>query len=456
MHRCASCDHSCRFVQPTGNLTAEVMLIGEKPGKEEANRGLVFQGDSGRELNSLYLPMAGLDREDVYITNTVKCRLGDSNDKPTSEQVKNCSTFHLPEEIEQCGPKHIILLGSTACSLVPKIELDKDHGIPLFIEPGEIEAFGDWSGWVMASYHPAAALHDTGMMIPLMDDFNRFRKWRAGKYKLPKAGEYGTDYKVATAEDVVSDFEQTRHNGSIAVDTEDDGPDLWSVQYSLKPGMGRLVRVGDKEAIHELQHCLKDRVVIFHHAGHDLDALGKLKIVIPHFRDTMQEAYQLGNQPQGLKALAWRLCGIRMQSWEDVVLPPSREKMIGWLMEQWGEWEEKRVRVEHPYKKTRKNKITGELIYSRVEWKPTETERVVKRILSHSYKPEYDLWDKVVEVDGLSGWPIKSIAHVPIDEAVFYGCQDADVTGQVAGKLEKLRGEIVKGEWKVGEEDWDK
>lgn len=457
--RCPSCDRSCRFVQPTGPVPCSTLFIGEKPGREEASRGYVFAGDTGKELDGLYLPLAGLDREDVRITNTVKCRLGDSNDKPTPEQVRSCALHHLPGEIAECRPKVIVLLGATACSLVPKVELDKDHGIPVRVEAGEVEYFGQWSGWVWPSYHPASALHDTGMMIPLLDDFERLRKWRRGKWRPPyEQRNESVDYAVADRASVIREFSALkRYAGLILpVDTENDGPAPWSVQYSLGVGNGRLIPVADsatlkafREAIHDWRFTL-----VFHNAAHDLDTLQRLTIEVPQFRDTMQEAYHLGNLPQGLKALAWRLLGIRMRSWEDVVLPHSREKMIAWLMDKWNDEGENRIRVEHPYKKPRK--VNGQLVAARVEFKPNERERALKRILSHSHKPEYDLWEKVAEVDGLSGWPVKSIAHVPLDEAVRYGCMDADITGQVAMELERLRGELVKGEWNIPEGDRDR
>jgi len=159
----------------------------------------------------------------------------------------------------------------------------------------------------------------------------------------------------------------------------------------------------------------------------------------------MQEAYHLGNQPQGLKALSWRLLGIRMQSWEDLVMPPSRKKAVTWLHEQWETESDNRIRVETQLK----TKV-------KVEWKPTHAERAIKRILTHSHKPAYDIWEKVEDAKLAPGIPKPSIAHVELDKAIHYACQDADVTGQVAAELKRIRTGLLTNEWNIREEDWDK
>jgi hypothetical protein len=156
----------------------------------------------------------------------------------------------------------------------------------------------------------------------------------------------------------------------------------------------------------------------------------------------MQEAYHLGNLPQGLKALAYRLLGVRMQSWEDLVLPPSREKAVEWLRAEWDDESEHRVRVE----KQLKTKV-------KVEFKPTQRERDIRRILSHSWKEKYDIWEKAEEC-GLGGIPRPSIRYARMADSVSYACRDSDITLQVAGKLVDLRDSTMT-QWQVVEEDWD-
>jgi hypothetical protein len=305
------------------------------------------------------------------------------------------------------------------------------------------------------SFHPAAALHDTGMMIPLLDDFERFRKWRAGKWKMPVADK-PLGYRVVDSKTDIECALEYKTYTYIPVDTEDDGPRPWSLQFSTEPGSAFLIRADRPDLIRCFDKLTHADPFLLHYAGHDLDVLEAMGIRKKRYRDTMQEAYHLGNLPQGLKALGWRLLGIRMRDYLDVVMPHSRDRMVEWMTQAWMYASDNRIRVETQLKT--KLKIT---------WKPTPLERGLKRIISHSHKPEYDLWEKVAELnfapDGVDlneleklwSWPIPSIAHVPLEEAVEYACQDADVTGQVGTFLEKQRELVIAGEWDVPVEDWD-
>lgn len=439
--RCNVCDHNCRFVAPDGPSPCEVMFIGEKPGQQEDRGGRPFIGDSGREFNQNYLSLAGLSREDIRITNTVKCRLGGNNNKPTPEQIRTCASHHLPREIADSAPSVCVLMGATACSLVPDIELEKEHGIPRWIESTQSEIL-NWDGWIVPMFHPASGLHDTGMMIPLLEDFERLGLWLKNRW-TPPSRSYDPDYKIATRDDL-----DTLTDASlVGLDTEDDCGKPWSVQYSIRPGMGRLVFTHDGEGIDALRRLLPGKEIVMHNAPHDLGVLEQIGINVTQWRDTMQEAYHLGNLPQGLKPLAYRLLGIRMRSWEDVVGPPSRLKMIEWLTERWMECEPE---------------ITTKQLKTKVKTirKPSQIERDLKRILSHSHKSSYDLWEQadklcfnLTEKD--VSYPRKSISHVQTIDAVDYACQDADVTLQVALILSQMREELVRGEWFVDEEDYD-
>lgn len=442
MSRCAACDRSCRFVRPTGPTPCDYLMIGEKPGQTEDRVGFVFKGDTGRELDDTYLPLARLERSNVRVTNAVKCRLGGNNNKPTDAQILTCARHHLPSEVTDCAPSIIFLMGATACSLVPDIELDKEHGIPHMIEDHEI--FGGWSGWVVPMYHPAAGLHETSKMTPLLDDFREVGCWLRGKRRpLPT---YSTDYSIChTQLDIFRAF----HGGSVykflPIDTESDGARPWSLQFSTKPGNGFLIYAHRKDLIDYFVRLTYSDGLLLHNAVYDLGVLEAIGIPLHlrSIRDTMQEAYHLGNLPQGLKALGFRLLGLRMRDYSDVVMPHSRRKMIDWLTSAWIDASENRDRVEIKLKTKVKSLL-----------KPTKRERDLRRILSHSHKPDYDLWEKADEA-GLSGFPSPSIAHVPESEAIAYACEDAMVTGLVGQWMDGERERIVREEWCVSEEDRD-
>ena len=458
MTRCEACDPRCKLVQATGPEPCDFLFIGEKPGKEEDHRGRVFCGDTGTELDGTYLPLAGLSRKQVRVTNTVKCRLGGNNSKPTDKEILLCAEHWLPEEIERCQPKAIVLMGATACSLVPGIELDRDHGIPI-PHDSYTRFVRDWKGWVWPMYHPAAGLHQTSLMIPLMEDFERIRLWARDRWSPPTA--IPTDYRlIQSVEDLNRSFAiadcdwlEGGHTYSwLPMDTEYD-PLPYSLQFSTGPGNGYMIRAEDEELISVFRAIITGGMgpqsvegLMLHNALADLGPLEQMGVCGFKYRDTMQEAYHRGNLPQGLKAIGWRLFGVRMQSWRDLVMPYSRLEAIKWLAQAWDYASDHRERVETQLKTKLK-----------VEMKPTQLERDIKRIISHSSKPDYDLWEKVQEagvestqvVDSCGPMPHASIRHVPLQEAVVYGCQDADVTGRFGAWLDRYETQ------ELPEEDWD-
>ena len=94
-----------------GPIEAEVMFIAEGPGEHEDRQGKPFMGPAGRFLDEL-LPMAGLNRKDVFITNMIKCRAPDNRD-PKPEEIEACDR-HLEIQIRQIQPKLIVTLGNFA------------------------------------------------------------------------------------------------------------------------------------------------------------------------------------------------------------------------------------------------------------------------------------------------------------------------------------------------------
>jgi len=402
----------------------------------------VFVGDAGVELDGLYLPLAGLDRSQVRITNVLKCRLGASNAKPTEHQMMACARYWLKEEIAACCPKVIVPMGATACKLFEEIELDKDHGMPLYVTKHRMSLFGEWEGWVWPSYHPAAGMHQTSLMIPLIGDFERMGQWRREKWEKP-VDDGKQQYAIANSP---SDMCLNGVREYTAVDTETADGRLWSIQISFYRGQARLVRADNADCMKYAGRLIGESEILLHNAPYDLEVLRQVGIVPGSFRDTMQEAYHRGNLPQGLKALGWRLFGIRMKSWEDLVMPYSRARMVEWLSRAWDWASDNRQRQETQLKT--KLKVT---------YKRTPMERDIARIIKHSHKPDYDIWERAEEaglmtdelVERCGPVPRPGIGHVPLEEVVEYGCRDADVTGRVGAWMDQQPGV------EIAAEDWD-
>src|SRR4051812_5432033 len=136
MQRCPQCPgvHNC--VPPDGPAS-KCVFIGESPGRDEDKKMTPFVGKTGEEVNRHYLPLAGLRRENVYITNAIKCMPAGANGKLDPKRQKDldllesCATCHLYEELEAIRPELIVPMGSFACrSIDPDISLELHHGIP--------------------------------------------------------------------------------------------------------------------------------------------------------------------------------------------------------------------------------------------------------------------------------------------------------------------------------------
>lgn len=152
-----------QLVLGDGHPDAEIVFIGEAPGKAEDEQGLPFVGASGRFLNEM-LEAAGLVRSDVYITNIVKYRPPNNRD-PLPEEKKEFWPY-LMRQLEVIQPKVIITLGRhSGAAFIPDLVISKDHGKPRKVKYHESEFL------VIPLYHPAAALYNGSMRQTLIDDF---------------------------------------------------------------------------------------------------------------------------------------------------------------------------------------------------------------------------------------------------------------------------------------------
>lgn len=151
------------LVMGDGNVNADIVFIGEAPGKNEDEQGLPFVGAAGKFLNEM-LAQAGMDRSDVYITNIVKYRPPNNRD-PLPEEKKAFWPYLL-RQLQIIEPKVVITLGRHSMEyFLPGMFISKIHGQPKRIQ------FGDHKLVIVPLYHPAAALYNGSMRQTLIDDF---------------------------------------------------------------------------------------------------------------------------------------------------------------------------------------------------------------------------------------------------------------------------------------------
>jgi len=151
------------LVMGDGNLNAEIVFIGEAPGKNEDEQGLPFVGAAGKFLNEM-LAQAGMERGDVYITNIVKYRPPNNRD-PLPEEKKAFWPY-LVRQLDVIAPKVVVTLGRHSMEyFLPDAKISQIHG-----EAKRI-TFDGSKIVIVPLYHPAAALYNGGMRQTLIDDF---------------------------------------------------------------------------------------------------------------------------------------------------------------------------------------------------------------------------------------------------------------------------------------------
>ncbi len=149
-----------------GNADADVMFIGEAPGANEDRMGLPFVGQAGKLLDKL-LAEIGLERKDVFIANTLKCRPPDNRD-PHPNEIGACQDY-LQRQVELIEPIVICTLGNFSTKLLR----GDTTGISRLHGQEEIRVIGSRAVRLFPLYHPAAALYTPSTLETLRSDFHR-------------------------------------------------------------------------------------------------------------------------------------------------------------------------------------------------------------------------------------------------------------------------------------------
>jgi uracil-DNA glycosylase family 4 len=200
-----------------GDYNSVVMFVGEGPGFEEDRQGYPFVGRSGQFLNQM-LAKVGIRRDDVFVTNVVKCRPPNNRD-PLPDELAACSDY-LTRQVELINPRIIVTLGRFSMARwFPGAAITKIHGQLKNIGRGRV---------ALAMYHPAAALRnplwmadferDMQILPRLIDRARRANEAAARAEGLPAGAPHPGD----------PDYQrpQTDSNQRSATDQEDDASQL--------------------------------------------------------------------------------------------------------------------------------------------------------------------------------------------------------------------------------------
>ncbi len=163
LHECKLCKHRKHFVFGEGNAEAEIMIIGEAPGKDEDEQGRPFVGRSGQLLTRIIENGMKIKRFDIYISNIVKCRptkgnLGEQDRPPEKEEIES-ARWIIEEQINIIKPKIILAVGNTSARFLlnTKDGITKTHG----------NLYDYKNIKVMPIYHPSYILRNGGENSPL-------------------------------------------------------------------------------------------------------------------------------------------------------------------------------------------------------------------------------------------------------------------------------------------------
>ncbi|MFR0823255.1 MAG: uracil-DNA glycosylase [Clostridia bacterium] len=162
--KCKLCTNRKHIVFGTGNKQATVMFIGEGPGADEDSQGIPFVGKAGQLMNKAFEGL-GLQRQEVYIANIVKCR-PPANRVPEADEAEACLDY-LRNQVILVKPKIIVLLGSTALKNI----LGKEYGITK-VRGSWIERKGIL---YMPTWHPAALLRDESKKLEFWKDLKEVK-----------------------------------------------------------------------------------------------------------------------------------------------------------------------------------------------------------------------------------------------------------------------------------------
>ena len=406
-----------RIVRGThvGSELPKVAVIGEAPGRDEDWKGEPFIGASGEELRH-FLRVNGIMGRGVYLDNVCMCR-PPGNRTPNVSEIRNCTENFLIPKLLTLQPKWIITVGKTASEAISgtEISIEMEHGIPRPLD------FYGMPVIHIPTYHPAAGLHDPSKMLLFMGDMRAAGNVIKGKISpRPPCDEFAGQetYEIMDKPMNIG----IGDTGFVAVDTEwaKGGPYLASV--STEPGVAWVIRESQRDVLDRLHRDmnLPNVTTGVHNILYDLPVLAKMGITPLKPACSMSMAYLLQDEPQGLKPLAYRYCGMKMASYKDMVGGATEELALSYILDvlskDWPnpspvlEWKKGEPHVRQPQNIGRKAaRILKGGVDLSGKWKAVkEGKEIVEAELGPLVEGE--------------------LCDIPEEDAVFYSARDADAT----------------------------
>lgn len=167
--RCGLSETRTQVVVGRGSLAADVLFLGEAPGRSEDQTGLGFQGAAGQQFNEI-LRFVGLERANIWLANAVRCRPsveGRKNRPPAREEIRACRHW-LVEDITRIQPRMVVTMGRVAFETMTGLSWDADlRAKPLFVSEFDL--------WIFPLYHPAYLIYKREWLPVYRADLERLR-----------------------------------------------------------------------------------------------------------------------------------------------------------------------------------------------------------------------------------------------------------------------------------------
>ena len=297
-----------RRVKSTGPTPCSILIMADRPGKVEGQRGTCFCGPLGQELDRYLFACAGISRDSVHCMYLVDTY---SDDPPTQDEIHE-HWARVKAETDSVNPDYVGLMGIHAVRAglsVPDIDMDWAHGLMFLSESRSCQ--------IMPLTHVAAGLHQPRYAAQIAHDFTQFGRMIRGD-DMPTG-----HWADACPDPIYSECLSIVPDRDVAVDTEGSPSAPWCVSASVRPGEGCVTKHGRVQ--------IQAQRVIGHNMIHDLQVLGAMGIKVNKFTDTMVMASLLGTEPLGLKPLARRHCGMRQADYADIIAPARRDIALTYL-----------------------------------------------------------------------------------------------------------------------------
>lgn len=444
---CWECKGSTAWSEAApGKWKGRWMLVGEAPGKDEERKGVGFVGKSGEYLWDELWQHCRITRDQVHVSNVVKCRPVDKkggNRTPTPEEAAKCADVWLKREVIEYRPNLLVAFGVTAARelAVGFGNMEADHG-KLFQ--------GKWGVPVYVVYHPSAALRDSNTAHKFAWDLKGIKDAHYDQsFNRPKFIDTRGAKLTARKGEVKAVAIDTETEVDDEVDTDSIGSKPWSMQVSVTPDEG--IFFDAESARGAWRRLFKKRVtenteVILHNAMFDLPVMKRMGVDLlshPKLVDTMIACEVLQDESKGLKVLGRRYGGMDMRAYSQVV-KKAQDKMAREYVAQalaagkngakW--WSEPRVVV---FKEDDGS------------WGVREPWSVEKRLTKWAEKDGdwVKRWKDFKEEEGkgdieraLGSMPVAGLKDVDRKSAVAYSCLDSIVTYRVWEPLKKRLEEL--------------